>query len=546
MDPVFPIPGSVVPEIGLIGVALRFVVAQQNGSHLSQGGHEDGHGDSEMTPKQSSDDFLEGLSVPKSPPEPIDSIAQQDGDSQQNPNLDPVILERAQHEISRKNIDRDALNALHRLIDNGHIAYLVGGAVRDLMLRRTPKDFDIVTDATPRKVKRLFRNCRIIGRRFRLAHLHYAGGKIIEVATFRSSGRADQVIRDGEMIRRDNVYGTADEDAHRRDLTVNGLFYDVSSFRVIDYVGGVDDLRSRVIRMIGDPHKSFREDPIRMLRAIRHSVRIDFQLDQETQIAMEQSREEILKANPARLLEELYKDLASGHARNFFSVLYGNGFLELLMPALTKVLVQDEKRNEWIAGLERLDGQRVQGHKIHQALGIAALVTPMLLPRVRKLQRGSTRDPRTISQKFRADLAEVFQQLKVYRRDEERLWAALGGLRAVADAVDEGQWSTKLTARPWFHDSMEILYVLLGPGQRRREMLDLSREIPRPKPAEGLPRRPRRRNKKAGNGPRGVARGSEGGAPGASSGAMGASRRRRRKPSRTPGSKRPPPGGQTG
>ncbi|MGE4632159.1 MAG: polynucleotide adenylyltransferase PcnB [Planctomycetota bacterium] len=545
MDPVFPIPGSEVPEIGLIGVALRFVVAQQNGSHLSQDCHEDGHGDSEMTPKQSSDDFLEGLSVPKSPPVPIDPVIQEDVDSQQDPILDPLILERAQHEISRKNIDRDALNALYRLIDNGHIAYLVGGAVRDLMLGRKPKDFDIVTDATPRKVKRLFRNCRIIGRRFRLAHLHYAGGKIIEVATFRSSGRADQVIRDGEMIRRDNVYGTPDEDAHRRDLTVNGLFYDVSSFRVIDYVGGVNDLRSRVIRMIGDPHQSFREDPIRMLRAIRHSVRIDFQFDQKTQGAMEQSREEILKANPARLLEELYKDLASGHARKFFSVLHRDGFLELLMPALTKVLVQDEKRNEWTAGLERLDGQRVEGHKIHQALGIAALVTPMLLPRVRKLQRGSTRDPRTISQKFRDDLAEAFQQLKVYRRDEERLWAALGGLRAVADAVDEGQWSTKLTARPWFHDSMEILYVLLGPGQRRREMLDLSREIPRPEPAEGLPGRRRRRKKKAGDGPQGVARGSEGGGPGASSGAMGVSRRRRRKPSRTPGSRRPPPGGQT-
>ncbi|HIC22925.1 MAG TPA: polynucleotide adenylyltransferase PcnB, partial [Planctomycetes bacterium] len=195
-------------------------------------------------------------------------MAGQDENSDRKPVAQPLVLARADHKISRKNIDRDALNALYRLIDNGHIAFLVGGAVRDLMLGRKPKDFDIVTDATPRMVKRLFRNCRIIGRRFRLAHLHYSKGKIIEVATFRSSGRADQVVRDGEMIRRDNVFGTPDEDAHRRDLTINGIFYDVSSFCVIDYVDGVNDLRAGVIRMIGDPHFSFREAPNRMLLGV--------------------------------------------------------------------------------------------------------------------------------------------------------------------------------------------------------------------------------------------------------------------------------------
>jgi len=519
---------------------VRYVVAQTNGSQLPQDSHDNGPGDADIAPNKPSGDFLAGLSLPESQQEPVDPIAGQDENSDRKPVAQPLVLARADHKISRKNIDRDALNALYRLIDNGHIAFLVGGAVRDLMLGRKPKDFDIVTDATPRMVKRLFRNCRIIGRRFRLAHLHYSKGKIIEVATFRSSGRADQVVRDGEMIRRDNVFGTPDEDAHRRDLTINGIFYDVSSFCVIDYVDGVNDLRAGVIRMIGDPHFSFREDPIRMLRAIRHSVRIEFQFDQETRDAMERSRDEILKANPARLLEELYKDLASGYSKKFFSCLHKQGFLDLLMPALAEVLEQEETRKEWIEVLERLDDQRSDGHQIHQAMGIAALISPLLLPCLRKVQRGSNRNHRTISGAFREDLSDVLGQLKVYRRDEERLLAALGGLGAVSDCVHERKWSDKLTARHWFRDSMEILYVLLGPGEGRLEMLEKARLIPISHYVDGPPKRRRRRRK---SGRIGQQQG-DGGAPEAESGPDGVfsergPRRRRRKPSRAPGSRRP-------
>lgn len=431
---------------------------------------------------ESANDFLAGLFPAKQDRLAEDPVMSETRPSAQVPEpssaTDPVILRRDQHEISRKNIDYDALKALYRLTDNGHIAYLVGGAVRDLMLGRKPKDFDIVTDATPRKVKRLFRNCRIIGRRFRLAHLHYSDGKIIEVATFRSSGGADEVIREGEMIRRDNVYGSPEEDAQRRDLTINGLFYDASSFCVIDFVGGVTDLRSGVIRMIGDACFSFREDPIRMLRAIRHSVRIGFQLDPETRNAMEKTREEILKANPARLLEELYKDLCSGHGREFFQTLYQEGFLQLLMPALVEVLQDEEIYSGWQEALGRLDEEIRAGHKVHQAMGIAALVSPFLVARFEKLVTKSPQDFRTISRGFREDLSVVLRQLKVYRRDEERLWAALGGLPAVAGCVTEQKWSAKLRAQPWLRDSMEILYVLLGGADGRRQMLVEARKLP--------------------------------------------------------------------
>ncbi len=512
---------------------------------MPQDSPEDRTSDSSLPARDRGDDFLAGIFSRDTarPPQPPPATPE-DPIRPKSRACDSLILERKEHSVSRKNIDRDALNALYRLIDHGHIAYLVGGAVRDLMISRQPKDFDIATDATPRKVKRLFRNCRIIGRRFRLAHLHYAGGKIIEVATFRSSGRADAVVRDGEMIRRDNVYGSAEEDAHRRDLTINGLFYDVSTFSVIDYVGGVEDLRASKIRMIGDPHFSFREDPIRMFRAIRHGVRIGFQLDQETGDALEQSRELILRANPARLLEELYKDLHSGYGKKFFEALRKEQFLQLLIPALVKVLERPETTSQWHDCLARLDEQVNAGHRIPQALGIAALVSPLLIARYERLVESGERNRNKISGVFRQDLAEVLRQLKVYRRDEERLWAALGGLCAVADAVQEGEWSQNLKSQPWLLDSMVVLYVLLGPGQGRQEMLEEARKLPVPESPERQTRgrRPRRKSgqnhrKQAEEGRSGAAQEHNGVDDSGST--RRRRRRRRRKPSRSRGDNGP-------
>lgn len=492
------------------------------------------------------EDFLAGIFPENSPRQSLDPVrAAEDPGPEMGPsNSAPVVLSRGEHEVSRRNIDRDALKALYRLIDHGHKAYLVGGAVRDLMLGREPKDFDIATDATPRRVKRLFRNCRIIGRRFRLAHLHYADGKIIEVATFRSSGRADAVVRDGEMIRRDNVYGTAEEDAQRRDLTINGLFYDVSTFSVIDYVGGVNDLRSSKIRMIGDPYFSFREDPIRMLRAIRHCVRMDFQFDPETGKALEESRDQILRANPARLIEELYKDLISGHGQKFFDLLFQQKFFDLVMPSLVEVLEQPGIKEEWLDCLERLDQQIHAGHRIHQSLGIAGLVSPLLISRFRQLMSLEERAPRKISKVFREDLSEVLRQMKVYRRDEERLWAALGGLCLVSEAVQRRSLSPKLRSQPWICDSMVILYVLLGPGGGREEMLEEVRKLPISRSSERPPQGRRQQGPSGRNRPNQRAGGSsrsdrESNSDGEASPVRRRRRRRRRKPSGSGGEKGP-------
>jgi len=220
---------------------------------------------------------------------------------------DPVILGREQHKLSRREIDSDALKVLYRLHNHGYKAYLVGGAVRDLLLGRRPKDFDVVTDARPGEIKKLFKNAFLIGRRFRLAHIRFRGGKIIEVATFRREADEDG---SGDIH---NTFGTAVEDAFRRDITINALFYDIATFSIIDYVGGLQDLRQGVVRVVGEPSQRFREDPIRILRVLRHAARLNFSIDDATAHAVYPTKALIASCSGARMYEEFTKDMVSGY-----------------------------------------------------------------------------------------------------------------------------------------------------------------------------------------------------------------------------------------
>ncbi len=431
---------------------------------------------------------------------PSDSTSSEDSSDTFEPFSGELrIYTRDDHNVSRKYIDKDAVKALYRLHDNGYKGYLVGGAVRDIMLGKKPKDFDIATSATPQQVKKLFRNCRIIGRRFRLAHLYYAQNKILEVATFRSSGGADEIVREGELIRRDNVYGSPEEDACRRDLTINGLFYDIGSFSIFDYVGGVDDLRSGKVRMVGDPSYSFKEDPVRLLRAIRHSTRLGFEIEPQTLEALVENRAEILKANRARLLEEFLKDLVSGKATEYFSGLHRLGFLELLIPDLHDRLEDDEEHRSWLAMLTRVDEEVANGAPVQPAQALAALVGPFVTEVLDQDDVRSMKAFRDRRSAFREQTQPVLSQLKVYKRDEDRLWSAMGGLHKVEELDSWDEIPEGIRSKHWLLDTIQVLYLLKGDSDRIQPWLVKVRKMELDLPPDsGRKRRPPRKRKRLG------------------------------------------------
>ncbi len=303
-------------------------------------------------------------------------------DADSGDQLLPTVVPRAEHPISRAHISPNALKVLYRLKDAGYQAFLVGGAVRDLLLGLEPKDFDIATNAHPEQVKQLFRNCRLIGRRFHLAHVRF-GMDIVEVATFRASHTqidddnsveetGHRVLDAGGRILRDNLYGTIEEDVWRRDFTANGLYYNIEDFSIWDYVGGVADANARVLRLIGDPETRYREDPVRMLRAMRFAAKLDFTLHADTAAPIPSLARMLDSVPPARLFDEALKMFFSGSALKSFDMLEKHGLLTHLFPDLGAGLA--DPANTGAAELVRLglDGtdQRVRADKP---------VTPMFL-----------------------------------------------------------------------------------------------------------------------------------------------------------------------
>lgn len=284
-----------------------------------------------------------------------------------NPDL-PLILKRDQHLISRQQIDEDCLKVLYRLHRNGFKSYLVGGSVRDLLLGRTPKDFDIGTDATPNQIKRLFRNCFLVGRRFRLAHIRFAGNKVVEVATFRREVSPEELPDDpGDHLHFvQNLFGTPCEDAYRRDFTINALFYNIADFSVIDHIGGLADLKQRQIRVIGDPLVRFVEDPVRMLRAIEFAARLDFNLCADIIPAIEKHRELLATAAPARVREEIMALFRYGIAAPVLRRCRELGMLPHLLAGYPGT-------DEGIAMLAQVDARTHSGTTIDESFALAAL-----------------------------------------------------------------------------------------------------------------------------------------------------------------------------
>lgn len=303
--------------------------------------------------------------------------------------MQPKVYFAEQHDIRDSSIDRDALFVLSRLREEGFIAYLVGGGVRDLLMGKEPKDFDISTSARPEQIKRLFRNCILIGRRFRLAHVRF-GRHIIEVSTFRA-GETEEA----NLILRDNVWGSPEQDVLRRDFTINGLFYDPSDHKIIDYVGGFKDLTLHLLRTIGTPTARFRQDPVRMIRCLKFRARFGFQIDQEILAALSECRDEILKSSPARLLEEMLRMLESGASEPFFHLLQEFGFLDLLFPALAKAM-RREVGSTIYAYLRAADNYLLAsraGPLLDRSVLLSSLLFPLVQDKLEERMAESGKEP---------------------------------------------------------------------------------------------------------------------------------------------------------
>ncbi|MCG9596442.1 polynucleotide adenylyltransferase PcnB [Vibrio sp. Isolate25] len=296
------------------------------------------------------------------------------------PELSLNIITRQEHNISRKQISDNALKVLYRLHGAGFDAFLVGGGVRDLLLGQNPKDFDIATNATPEQIRQLFKNCRLIGRRFRLAHIMF-GRDIIEVATFRghhqeTSKNISQQSKEG-MLLRDNVYGTIDEDAERRDFTINAMYYNIADYAIHDYAGGNEDLEDRLVRLIGDPETRYREDPVRMLRAIRFAVKLDFDIEEDTAAPIEEMSSLLGDIPSARLYEESLKMLQSGYGLETYHLMREYNLFQQLFPIISADFTEEySSKTEQMLDLvlDSTDQRIEEGKRINPAFMFAAML----------------------------------------------------------------------------------------------------------------------------------------------------------------------------
>jgi poly(A) polymerase len=418
---------------------------------------------------------------------------------------EPRVLERSEHNISRQNVPDNTLKVLYRLHASGKKAYLVGGAVRDLLLGRQPKDFDVGTDARPGEIRRIFRNSRIIGRRFRLAHVFFPDG-IVEVATFRRepSEEDQEGAQDELLITSDNTYGTPREDAFRRDFTINALFYSIADFSVIDYVGGIDDLDDGLIRVIGDPEVRFREDPVRMVRAVEFAARLKFDLEPATAEGIVRTRSEIAKASPARMTEELVQLLRCGHAGDALQLMLDLGLVDELLPEVYDMVAADERGLGKFNRIPLIFDELVEeGREVSDGALLAALLLPKVL-----LRRYDTEaaEGHPMSRGALATLvAEVAEPLAtrfvLSRARAERIGGSLETFLRLCEPDWQPEGRRRFALRKDFDDALVLLEVVTRATGEGGEVLagwiEAARDRPEPRsetpPGRGRPRRRRRR-----------------------------------------------------
>ncbi len=367
---------------------------------------------------------------------------------------EPLIIPRSEHPVSRRDIDLEALKVLYRLRDAGHVAYLVGGGVRDLFLGKTPKDFDISTDARPGELRKIFKNSRIIGKRFRLVQVYYRGGKIIEVSTFRQPSEFDLEGED-EVLAADNTFGTPADDAFRRDLTINALFYEVEHFSVIDYTGGVQDLRDGIIRIIGDPERRIIRDPVRMMRAVRHAARGNFTIEPITWAAICRHADKLALCPTSRIRDELFRDLQGGASREWARLCLESGLFQVLFPFYAPLLAHDKEADPMVSRLLALfgviDRLRGEGQPLPEHILLALVCLPWAQEEMGLL---ATVDPGRQShqrtQELLAALAIHLEHLNIKRAVKEQMAGLLATLPVFYHHAGGGDWPAWLARKSYF------------------------------------------------------------------------------------------------
>ncbi len=462
------------------------------------------------------------------------------------PEIDPLLL------------DADAVRVVLRLRQSGHEAYLVGGCVRDLLVGRQPKDFDIATSATPNEVRNLFRNCRLIGRRFRLAHVYFKGGKILEVSTFRASATeveepqpseaaegdmrteataemavadiqgvaeaAELAIKEPDapeveaepevkeekdvFITQDNVFGTAIEDARRRDFTINGLFYDPASGRVTDHVRGLRDLALREIRTIGDPDVRLREDPVRLLRAVRFACKLNFEFEARTYAAMEAAVEDLPRCSAPRLLEETFRLIRGGVSSESLKLLCALDALKTLLPPVDTYLKgqDDEGRAEFFSFASALDRLVSQGEAFDDSMLLAGLLLPLSLDEPQAVGESDEGKPPSVSRAIETLLHELVRTARLPRRIAERCRMILFSMPTLAGERRRRGGLMSYRRHPLFVESLKVFEVWVAATGEHKEKLELwkSGQAPAPSPDAPGPSKRRRRRRRRGGPPEGA------------------------------------------
>ncbi|HEY0140128.1 MAG TPA: polynucleotide adenylyltransferase PcnB [Thermoanaerobaculia bacterium] len=414
-----------------------------------------------------------------------------------------TVIDRGDHPISRRSIPENVLKVLYRLHRSGYRAYLCGGSVRDLMMGRTPKDFDVATDAHPNEVRRLFRNSRIIGRRFRLVHIIFQD-QIVEVATFRREPERTQADEESEefLITDDNTFGSPLQDARRRDFTINALFYNIADFTVIDYVGGIDDLSSGRVHIIGDPDLRFREDPVRMMRAIEFASRLGFEIERETYNAILRHRADILKASPPRVSEEILELLRRGWSRGAFRLLVDTSLLEPLLPEIFHPIQGDRAPYFWKM-LEVLDRTVQAGRKISDAVLLCVLMLPYVIDELEKeeLRRDSRMRIGEVIVFIRDLIQPICARMALAAGTRHQIEQALETLWRLLEPPNDRRAQFKAVYREPFNDALALLELYALSSGRYvdvfRQWQQFSLRVKRAaEEGAGVASRPRRRRRR--------------------------------------------------